>query len=87
MTAIVNLAASTVSEHLSELRRAGLIVERKEGRWVEYRIADSPAPAELEALWPALAHDPITHADAARARELRSVPIAERMRALVGAAR
>jgi ArsR family transcriptional regulator len=34
MTVVVKLAASTVSEHLSELRRAGLLSLRKEGRWV-----------------------------------------------------
>ena len=41
MTVVVKLAASTVSEHLSELRKAGLVVERKDGRWVEYRLSDS----------------------------------------------
>src|SRR5512146_2972049 len=41
MTVVTRLAASTVSEHLSELRRAGLLSERKEGRWVECRLAAS----------------------------------------------
>lgn len=38
------LKASTASEHLSLLRRGGLVVARKEGRQVFYR-ADGPAMA------------------------------------------
>jgi len=34
ITAVLQLAPSTVSAHLRELRRAGLTTERKEGRWV-----------------------------------------------------
>lgn len=34
MIAVLGLAASTVSAHLKELRRAGLLAERKQGRWV-----------------------------------------------------
>jgi len=77
MTVIVTLAASTVSEHLSELRRAGLVIERKEGRWVEYRLADSSTAAVLETLWTALRTDPAVRADAVLAKELRRVPVDE----------
>jgi len=76
MTVIVKLAASSVSEHLSELRRAGL-VERKEGRWVEYRLADSEASAVLESVWSALEGDAAVRADAVLAKELRRVPVGE----------
>ena len=77
MTVIVKLAASTVSEHLSELRRAGLVVERKEGRWVQYRLVESPTAAVLESLWPTLDADAATRADAVLAKELRRVPVEE----------
>jgi DNA-binding transcriptional ArsR family regulator len=77
MTVIVNLAASTVSEHLSELRRVGLVVERKEGRWVEYRLPDSGETSMLEALWLALDGDAAVRADAVLAKELRRVPVDE----------
>lgn len=36
--AVLRLANSTVSQHLSILRDAGLIIDEKEGRWVKYRI-------------------------------------------------
>lgn len=78
LTVIVRLAASTVSEHLSELRRAGLVTERKEGRWVEYRLSDSAQrDGVLDAIWPPLETDREARADAVLARELRRVPLDE----------
>jgi DNA-binding transcriptional ArsR family regulator len=40
MTGVLELAASTVSAHLSDLRRAGLVTERKSGKWVHYHLVD-----------------------------------------------
>jgi DNA-binding transcriptional ArsR family regulator len=39
---VLRLAQSTVSGHLRELKRAGLINERKEGRWVYVGLSDDP---------------------------------------------
>lgn len=78
MTVVVRLAPSTVSEHLSELRNAGLVSERKEGRWVEYRLSDSALrDGILDAVWPALGSDREAKADAVLAKELRRVPLDE----------
>lgn len=78
MTVIVNLAASTVSEHLAELRRAGLITDRKEGRWVEYRLSPSALrDGVLDSIWPVLDEDGDTKADAILGKELRRVPVEE----------
>jgi DNA-binding transcriptional ArsR family regulator len=78
MTVVVKLAASTVSEHLSELRKADLITERKEGRWVEYRLSDSTLRERLlDSIWPALEEDRQAHADAVIVKELRRVPLEE----------
>lgn len=78
MTVIVKLAASTVSEHLSELRKAGLITDRKEGRWVEYRLSDSALrDGILEPIWPALQKDQEAAADAVLVKELRKIPLEE----------
>jgi DNA-binding transcriptional ArsR family regulator len=38
MTAVLELAASTVSSYLSDLRRAGFVTERKIGKWVHYHL-------------------------------------------------
>ncbi|MEO8036735.1 MAG: metalloregulator ArsR/SmtB family transcription factor [Acidobacteriota bacterium] len=78
MTVVVKLAASTVSEHLSELRKAGLVSERKEGRWVEYRLSDSAVrDGILDAVWPALEADREAKADAVLVKELRRIPLDE----------
>ena len=41
ITAILGIAQSSVSRHLSILRGAGLIIDKKDGLWVEYSLAGS----------------------------------------------
>jgi ArsR family transcriptional regulator, arsenate/arsenite/antimonite-responsive transcriptional repressor len=38
ITAVLKLAPSTISKHLSILRQANLIMDEKEGKWVNYRL-------------------------------------------------
>jgi ArsR family transcriptional regulator len=52
---ILGLATATVSRHMRILENARLVVGRKDGRWVYYRLAQ-PLPAALrqwltESLW------------------------------------
>jgi DNA-binding transcriptional ArsR family regulator len=47
ITAVLELAASTVSSHLSDLRRAGLVAERKSGKWVHYHLIDTGPLSDL----------------------------------------
>ena len=42
--ALLNLAPSTVSKHMSILRQAGLVRCRKEERWMHYRLPGDDAP-------------------------------------------
>ena len=42
--AVLGLAPSTVSKHLSILRQGGLLEIEKRGRWIHCRLADSGAP-------------------------------------------
>jgi DNA-binding transcriptional ArsR family regulator len=78
ITAVLGLAPSTVSQHLSDLKQAGLIAERKEGRWVHYALQDSPEVREIVATaGPRLAGDPVAAADAAVLWQLRRVPVKE----------
>ena len=44
LQALVGLAMSTVSQHLTQWRRAGLLVGRKQGRWMYYRMPDPDEP-------------------------------------------
>ena len=82
ITAVLRLAPSTVSAHLAELRRAQLIAERKEGRWVHYRLADSELARHTTVeLWQRVKRDPQIKDDAAVVKQIRSVTVEELCRA------
>jgi DNA-binding transcriptional ArsR family regulator len=80
MTALLDLAPSTVSAHLADLKRAGLVGERKEGRWVFHRLAENE-PDLLASIWETVSRDPRVRADARLLRRIRKVDIAELCRA------
>lgn len=64
LRAVLGLAQPTVSKHLKVLEGAGLVVSRKEGQWVHYRLFPSSIYAEilLENLRGWLEHDPAVQA-------------------------
>jgi DNA-binding transcriptional ArsR family regulator len=75
INAVVGLAASTVSEHLTELRRAGLLEERKDGRWVHYALKPKEGLQDLvDGLWPHLDDAQEVKEDLKAARAIRSIP-------------
>jgi arsenate reductase/ArsR family transcriptional regulator len=76
MTALLGLATSTVSAHLADLKRAGLVNERKDGRWVFYRLTDVE-PSVLASVWETVSKDTQVQADARLLRQIRKVDIAE----------
>jgi DNA-binding transcriptional ArsR family regulator len=77
MTALLELAPSTVSEHLSVLARGGLVAERKEGKLVFYRLrSDGPTASLVPPLLALLATDPTAKEDARLVSRLRRVPVA-----------
>jgi ArsR family transcriptional regulator, arsenate/arsenite/antimonite-responsive transcriptional repressor len=51
----LDLPQPTVSRHLAYLRRTGLVVGRKDGLWVHYRLAQLPDPV-IQAVLDATAH-------------------------------
>lgn len=44
---VLNIALSTLSAHLKLMKNAGLITDRKEGRWVIYSLSENPYVGEL----------------------------------------
>lgn len=76
VTEILGLAPSTISEHLSLLRRAGLIVEHKDGKWVFYGLAENgPLGPLCQTLWPLVDEDAVLKADARHCARLRKAPL------------
>lgn len=76
LTAVLDLAASTVSGHLADLRAAGLVIERKAGKWVHYRLAGDPdISTVIRSALALLAADHQTETDAAAVRRVRRIPV------------
>ena len=76
MTAVLELAPSTVSAHLLELKRAGLVAEEKRGKWVEYRLrTDGPFDRLLQQALSLVEDDATTTVDRARVRRIVTVPV------------
>ncbi len=76
ITAVLELAASTVSAHLLDLRRGGLVTEDKQGKWVHYALTADPRIVRV--LEPTLAlfeGDERVRADAKLVAEVRRAPL------------
>jgi DNA-binding transcriptional ArsR family regulator len=77
LTSVLELAPSTVSQHLSVLSRGGFVAERKEGKLVFYRLRrDGVAADLLPSILARLAGDPTAKSDHAVVARLRRIPIA-----------
>ena len=67
ITAVLDLAPATVSKHVAALKTAGLVQQRRDGKWVYYRLAErefNPYAAPFLSLVRAsLANDPTVSED------------------------
>lgn len=80
ITAVLELAAATVSKHLSLLRTAGLVRQRKDGRWIYYRLAEHGAnpyaPGMLALVATLMVEgDPVLEGDRARLAAVKEIPV------------
>ena len=79
ITTILDLAAATISKHLSLLKMAGLVQQRRDGKWVYYRLADGGenpyALPFLALLKNALNDDPTILADLNGLGRIRAIPL------------
>lgn len=79
ITEVLHLATSTVSKHLSLLRDADLIVDWKEGRWVNYRLNSQATNKYVKSLLPLLSEwlpaDEQVQADAQTVKQINRVSV------------
>lgn len=64
--AVLDAPQPTISRHLAYLRKAGLVADRREGKWIHYRIArpEHGAAAEaFDAVLAAIRSDPAMQKD------------------------
>jgi len=69
LAAITQLAQPRVSTHLAKLKEGGLVMDRREGVYVYYRISSTMQDSSLEALWKVLKNsgsDPLVQQDLLR---------------------
>lgn len=81
LQAVLRLAPSTVSKHVALLKAAGLVCDRRDGRWIHYSLDGSGhnpyAGAVLHLVGGALRLDPQIRADRKRLEEVLAMPPAE----------
>ncbi len=79
--AVLGLAPSTVSKHLAILKNAGLVEDRRDGKWIEYalsRESHNPHAGPVLALLAGdLDRDPAVLADRRRLHAIRAIPLTE----------
>ncbi len=76
LTAVLKLAPSTVSAHLGELKRAGLVLEEKRARFVFYALSPDPAVRTWHRqASETLGDDPSVATDRSVVRGIRRVPV------------
>jgi len=56
LVALIDLSNASISKHLGQLRDAGLLQSRREGRWVHYRLPEAPEPIVEQAIALVRAH-------------------------------
>ncbi|RAU21794.1 ArsR family transcriptional regulator [Paramagnetospirillum kuznetsovii] len=79
ITTILGLATPTISKHLAALKVAGLLQQRRDGKWVYYRLAERAfnlyAPSFLAMVAAALADDPTIVEDRRLLTMVNEVPV------------
>ena len=76
ITEVLKLAPSTVSAHLKDLKRAGLVSERKVGKWVYFDLIDDEGTLSwTEAALSGVVDDPQIETDERLVAELRRLPV------------
>lgn len=79
ITTVVDLAPATVSKHLAALKTAGLVQQRRDGKWVYYRLAERElnpyAPPFLALVRATLKDDPTAAEDRRVLALVNAVPV------------
>ncbi len=80
IVAVLDLAPATVSRHLALLKTAGLLQQRRSGKWAYYRIADKEfndyAQRFLALARASLVEDPTVAGDRRTLARVNAVPLA-----------
>lgn len=77
--AVLGLATSTISKHLSILKSADLVEDRRDGKWIHYGLAGGErnphARGVLDLVRSALKRDPAIAEDRRKLAAIRRIPL------------
>lgn len=78
---VLGLSPSTISKHLTILRNADLVQDKRNGKWIEYALTTDVrnpyAERVLSLLRGTLDRDPRVVADRKRLREVKAIPLVD----------
>ena len=79
LTELLSLAPSTVSKHLSVLKQAGLVKQKKDGRWVYHELCECQCSCRPVVDWvrKELARDQQIAQDRVRLKEILAMDLEE----------
>jgi ArsR family transcriptional regulator len=74
---VLRINQPKISRHLAYLRRAGVVSDRRDGKWIHYRIVEPPDPHAAHIFrevrnW--LANEPAMKSDRARLQKICCAP-------------
>lgn len=49
VTAVLAVPQSTISRHMAKLKSSGMVIDRRAGKWVHYRLTSDLLPAGITA--------------------------------------
>ncbi len=79
IVAVLTLAPATISKHLSILKTAGLLQQRRDGKWIYYRLSEQQfnpyAAPFLDQVRSSLNDDPTVAADRAALDTVAALPL------------
>ena len=66
LLSVLDIAGGTLSSHLKVLKNSGLIDQRKDGKWIEYFLADEGAEKLIQFAASCIADTTVTDEDRSR---------------------
>lgn len=73
LTAALGMGQSRISRHLSILKQAGIISDRRQGKWVHYQLCCADPADKISGIYNKLSHGPIVNRDRSAIKICRQI--------------
>lgn len=72
---ILGLSQAAVSKALGVLKRAGIVVDRRDGQWMKYKVKLPTCKFPLQAILACAADDAVIRKDLVRLKKIKKIPL------------